>query len=161
MPSLKPLVILNGLKQQLPSGYTLDATITGGEGAILTNDEAGSIVIGTPVYMDAASGVKKAKANALATSKVVGLVKDTTIATTAQGVIHTDGIMSATTGQWDAVCGTTGGLTFGTLYFLDPATAGLMTTTAPSTVGQYVRPVMIGISATEGRFLDAQDIVGL
>ncbi len=159
MPSVKPLVILNGLKQQIPAGYVLDAIVSGGEGEIYTNDEAGPIVIGAPVYLDAADGVKKAKANALATSKVIGLVKDVSIATTVQGTILTDGVLTATTTQWDAICGTTGGLTFNTLYYLDPATGGTLTATPPATIGQYVRPVVIGISATEGRFLDAQDIV--
>ena len=41
--------------------------------------------------------------------------------------------MVATTAQWDAVAGTTGGLAFGANYFLSAGTAGLLTATAPTT----------------------------
>ena len=65
------------------------------------------------------------------------------------GGIATSNIVTGTTAQWDAVAGTTGGLTANTMYFLSPSTPGNLTATAPSTVGQYVCPVGIGISTTE------------
>jgi hypothetical protein len=145
----KPLVIVSGLTQQLQSGDTLDAAQSGGDVVIQTNDEVGSIVIGTPVYNDANDGVKKAQANASGTKDVIGLVRDVTIATTATGSIQTNGILSASTAQWDTAFGTSGGLTKGTRYFLSPTTAGLGTVTAPSTVGQYVVELGLAISTTE------------
>lgn len=144
-----PLVIgSNGLPQQLQSGDTLNVPTSGANTQALLNNEVGAIVIGTPVYAQAAGAVKKGQANAAATSRLIGLVFDASISAAASGAICTDGILSATTGQWDAVTGGTGGLVFGTLYFLDPATAGKLTATPPTTVGQFVVPVGIALSTT-------------
>lgn len=146
----KPLVLYSGLPGQLQSGDTLDITgITSGEVISQTNDESGAIVICTPVYNDAADGVKKARANAGGTSGVIGLVKDASISNGVAGNIQLDGVLSATTTQWDAVFGTTGGLAFGTLYFLSSSVAGQGTATAPSSVGQYVVILGRAISTTE------------
>lgn len=146
MPLRKPLVINAGLIQQLQSVDTLDAVQSGGDVVTQTNNEVGAIVIGTIVYNNAANGVLKAQANASGTSKVLGLVREVSIGAASTGLIQTDGILTATTGQWDAVFGTTGGLTFGTRYYLSQTTAGLGTATAPTTVGQLV--VLIGIAVS-------------
>jgi hypothetical protein len=141
-----PLVLSGGLIEQLQSGDSLSASP---ELRTFTNNNAGSIVIGTPVYMTAADHVDKAKADATGTCDVIGLVYDTSISTTASGAIQVDGIFVATTTQWDAVAGTSGGLTFNTIYYLDPATPGMLTATPPSASGQF--SVMVGraLSTTE------------
>ncbi len=144
-----PLVIINGQVQNLPAADTLDAPQSGGDVIVLTNDEVGSTVIGTPVYMDAASGFKKARANAAGTKNVIGLQRDTSITAAASGSVQTNGVLHATTGQWDTVTGGSGGLTFNTKYWLDPSTAGMITSTAPSTGGQYVAPIGIALSTTD------------
>lgn len=151
MAARKPLVIVSGEIQQLQAGDYLNVPISGYQEAQLVNDEAGAIVIGTPVYMDAANGVKKAKADAAGTSTPIGLVGEASIANGVAGAIALDGVLTATTGQWDAVAGTTGGLAFGTRYYLSAATAGMLTATPPSTVGQYVVEVGIAISTTDLR----------
>ena len=145
----KPLVLVSGQIQQLQSADTLSAPQSGGDVVIQTNDEASPIVICTPVYNDADDGVKKAKADAIGTKSAIGLVYDSSISNGVSGAIQVNGIVSATTGQWDAVFGTTGGLAFGTRYYLSAATAGLGTSTAPSAVGQYVLELGIAISTTE------------
>lgn len=145
----KPLVQVAGKLQQLQAGDTLDATVTGGEQVQLTNDEAGAIVIGTPVYSDANDGVKKAQANAATTAEVIGLVGQTSIANGVAGAVQLAGPLTATTAQWDAVTGGSGGLVFRTRYYVDPTTAGKLTSTAPSTPGQVVAEVGIAFSATE------------
>jgi len=143
----KPLVIANGQIEQLQSGDTLDIQA---EAIQLTNDEASAVVIGAPVYSDANSGFKKAQANAAGTQGVIGLVAQApNIAAGASGAVCLDGILSATTAQWDAVTGDTGGLVFNAKYYLDPATAGKLTQTAPTTTGQYVREVGRALSTTE------------
>ena len=141
-----PLVLSGGLIEQLQTG---DSLATSPEIRSFTNNNAGSIVIGQPVYMAAADHVDLAKANATGTTDVIGLVYDTTIVTTASGAVQVDGVFVATTAQWDAVAGTTGGLTFNTVYYLDPATAGKLTATPPSAAGQF--SVMVGraLSTTE------------
>ncbi len=141
----KPLVLVNGETQQLQAGDSLSSP----DIFNLTNDEAGPIVIGTPVYSDAAGGVKKAKGDAAGTKNVVGLVRDVSIATTVAGAVQTDGVLTATTAQWDAVFGTTGGLTFNTVYWLSPSTSGQGTATVPSTTGQYLVRLGIALSTTD------------
>ena len=145
----KPLVLVSGQIQQLQSADTLDAVQSGGVSVNQTNNEAGAIVIGTPVYNDVANGVKKGRADASGTTKIVGLVRDVSISAAASGAIQTDGILTATTGQWDAVMGTTGGLTVGVRYYLSAVTAGLGTATAPTTVGQYVVELGIAMSTVD------------
>lgn len=147
MPTRLPLVIVNGQLQQLQSGDNLDVRANQIQ---LLNDEAAPVVIGTPVYSDANGGIKKAQANAVGTSKPVGLVGQApSIANGVAGAVTVDGIQSATTAQWDVVTGQTGGLTFNTTYFLDPSTAGKLTIVAPTTVGQLVVQIGQALSTTD------------
>lgn len=144
----KPVVIVNGQLEQLQSGDSISGT-TAVATSLLTNDEAGAVVSGTPVYADAADGYKKARANATGTSIVVGLQQEASVATSGTGTIQHDGPLTLSTAAWDAVTGDTGGLTFNSYYWLDPATAGKLTKTAPTTVGHLVCPVGRALSTTE------------
>jgi hypothetical protein len=149
MASRSPLVVNAGQIQQLQTGDILNVPVfTGGDVISLTNDDSGADVICTPVYNDAASGFKKAKADAAGTKSVIGLISDTSITNGVAGNVMLNGFLTATTGQWDAVFGTTGGLTFGSRYYLSAATAGQASATAPSTTGQYVVELGIAISTT-------------
>ena len=125
----------------------------------LTNNQGGAVVIGAPVYSDSAGKYKKAKANASGTKNAIGLQREASVNDGAVGTIITDGVFVATTTEWDAICGTSGGLAVGTKYFLSAATAGLLTATAPTTVGQYLKPMIIALSTTHARLLDAEDIL--
>jgi hypothetical protein len=145
----KPLVIIAGVVQQISSSDTLDAVVSEVDAIVKQNGNAGAIVAGTPVYVKSATTYDKAQANAAATSGVLGLQKEASVAAGGNGTIQTDGIVALTTAQWDAVAGTTGGLAFGTVYYLDPATVGKITATAPTTVGQYVVVVGRALSTTE------------
>lgn len=145
----KPLVITNGQIQQLQSGDTLDASVAEVDVVAMTNANAAALVIGTPVHVSAAGSVDKAQANASGTVEVLGLVQPTEIAISGSGNVQTDGILAATTAQWDAVTGGTGGLTPNTVYFLSAATAGMLTPTAPTTAGQFVLRIGKAISTTE------------
>lgn len=112
------------------------------------NHEAVVIPPGTPLYTDAVGGGKKAKADAAATADAIGLVADQGIAPGVVGTLCTFGALELTITQWDAIAGTTGGLTFNTRYYLDPATAGKITATAPVTPGQFVVEIGIAVSTT-------------
>jgi hypothetical protein len=60
------------------------------------------------------------------------------------------GVVTLTTAQWDAVVtGQSGGLTAGAWYYLSSATAGFLTTTAPSVGGTFKTLVGLAISPTE------------
>ena len=149
MAARKPLVIVNGRIRQIAAGDTLDASVSEVDVVTQTNENAGALVIGTPVYTSGSGQVDKAQANAYATAEVLGLVKDASIASTQPGMIQTDGVMVASTAQWDAVTGQTGGLTVGSVYFLHPTTSGMLTVTTPSAVGQLVARVGKALSETE------------
>jgi hypothetical protein len=149
MAARKPLVIVSGQIQQLQTGDTLNCAVSTIDASSLTNDNASTINICQAVYVKSNGHVDLAEANASGTCTVFGLVQDTSIATSVAGNVQTDGIFTATTTQWDAVVtGESGGLTPGSIYYLDPATAGKLTTTAPTTAGQYVVQVGIAESAT-------------
>lgn len=141
----QPLVITSGQIEQLQSGDNVASADLFNR----TNNNAGAIVIGQPVYVDGAGTVDLAQADIIGTSNVLGLVADASIANAASGGIQTDGNLTATTGEWDTVTGQVGGLTTGVRYFLDPATAGMLTTTAPTTLGEVVAPVGTAMSTTE------------
>jgi hypothetical protein len=148
MAARKPLVITSGQIEQLQSGDTLDATVTEREVISMTNKNASPMTKGAPVYCKTtANQADLAKADAAASSRVMGLVADASISADASGNIQTNGVLVATTGQWDAVAGTTGGLAAGTVYFLSAATAGLLTATAPTS--GYITKVGLGLSTTE------------
>ncbi len=113
----------------------------------LTNANGSTLPIGTPVYSSAAGSVDKAKSDALSTSVLIGLVADPDgIATAVKGAIATSGLLRATTGQWDARTGASGGLTFNSTYYIDAATAGKLTAVAPAT---FATPVGVAMSTTE------------
>ncbi len=146
MAERKPLVIVSGQIQQLQSGDT----VAGIEVSKVTlgNNNAAAAVICTPVYSDAAAGCDFAQADAIGTSEVIGLVL-AEIAIAGSGEIQTDGVMSATTGEWDVVTTETGGLVADTIYWLDPTTAGKLTITAPSADTKLVVRVGKGLSTTQ------------
>jgi hypothetical protein len=144
----------DGLPQQLQAGDRIVVPISANDIRSLTNGESSApVAIGAPVYASAADTVKLAKANAKATSGVIGLGYDVATAFGALGNVQCSGVMTATAGQWDAVTGLTGGLAFNTLYFLDPANFGKLTATPPTTVGQCNVLVGRGLSATEMQLL--------
>lgn len=144
MATRKPLVIVAGQIQQLQAGDSIASPVTVSQ----TNDEAGALVFGTPVYNDVVDGVKKAQANAAATTVVLGLSADVTVAAGQPANIQLSDLLVGTTAQWDAVTGGSGGLTKGN-YYLDPATAGKLTATPTSTTGQYLARVGLALSTTE------------
>lgn len=145
MATKKPLVITSGQVEQLQAGDSIEHPGLFSR----VNGNAGAIVIGQPVYVDAPGSVDLAQADAASTTDVLGLVADTTIPSAGSGGILTDGVLTATTGEWDVVTGQVGGLTSGVKYWLDPTTAGNLTTTAPTVVGDFVAPIGQAMSTTE------------
>lgn len=111
----------------------------------LTNMQGSSITIAQVVYTDA-TGAKLARADSDTTRRAIGFVFDSSIANTGTGSIATSGSMTATTAQWDAVAGTSGGLVPNTTYWLSGTTAGAITSTAPTS--GWVQPVGVAATAT-------------
>lgn len=111
----------DALSRQIPVTQTSHGFTVG---AALTVDSFGQFVL--------------AKADALSTSQVVGIVKE--ILSVNQFILSTSGLMTSlpfttTPGSW---------------HYLSPTTAGIITTTAPSGSGEYITPVLFGLSANSG-----------
>lgn len=143
----KPLVYDgDGDIERLQSGDSLDLQLDN-----ISRVYTATTVIGAPVYSDSATSVQKAQANARATSVVVGLAAESVTAA-GTGDVITNGVLTATTGEWDAVTGETGGLTFSTKYYLSDATAGLILekgNLSGITAGDILVELGVGISTTE------------
>jgi hypothetical protein len=127
-----------------PAGGSADSVFS-----VLTNNQGSTINIAQVVYSDASGSVKLARSNATGTKDAIGLVSSATISNGATGNIITDGVVTATTGEWDAVTGQSGGLTTNSYYYVSSATAGSLTVTAPDTTGNWAVPVGIALSSTK------------
>jgi hypothetical protein len=109
---------------------------SGGGGASLTGTytcDAG-VAVNDWVYVDGAGAAQKARADAAGTGGAIGIVTAKPTGTTATVQFAGEVTLS--------------GLTAGSAYFLSPTTAGAMTATAPSTVGQFVQRLGRAKSAT-------------
>lgn len=119
----------------------------------------GSALYAQPMYSAGVGLVLQAKANAMATSVVIGMIAATSVAAGAATTLLVDGdIATQSTALWDAIAGTTGGLAAGTIYYLSPSTAGRFTATKPVTAGQTIVPVLFALSTTTARVLIATPI---
>lgn len=155
-----PLVIVNGQVEQLQAGDSITVASAQYSSDVFTNGHATDpLTICTPVFMSAANTADFGQANALSTSGIVGLWLDASTPAGDTGICVLSGRMTATTAQWDAVAGTTGGLTAGVIYFLSPATKGKITAVAPTAVGQIVMPIGRAISPTDMELLDNRSIL--
>ena len=88
----------DGLQQQLQPEDRIVVPISSNDIRNYTNGESSAAIVrGAPVYMSAAGTVKLAKANAKATSGVVGVGYDASTAFGAIGNIQCSGVVTATT----------------------------------------------------------------
>lgn len=149
MASHRPIAIVDGELQRIPTGDTIDSSLVAQSNNFdATNGEASTINKCQPVYISADDTVLLGKADAVGTANIVALATED-IAASGTGTFAADGPLEATTGEWDAVTGGSGGLTAGEVYYLDPSTAGMLTTTAPTTTTQVVTRVGIAISTVK------------
>ena len=142
-PSPFTVPVFNGINAtEGPS--TEDSNFT-----VLFNDDSITLGIGTPVYANASGSIQRAVGNNSATVNVIGLVADTTIATSSSGNIITGGNLTATTAQWDAITGGSGGLIPDQQYFLSPTNLGKLTPVPPTPIlNETVWSVEIGIAVS-------------
>jgi hypothetical protein len=149
MPLVKPLVLgSNGRITQIQPGDTLNAPVSEVDSYSLTNASASAALICTPVCISGADAFVLARADAVGTADAFALVSAASIAAAGSGSVQTDGFFIATTAQWDAITGQTGGLTPNAAYFLSATTAGRLTTTAPTATGQFSTYIGRAVSAT-------------
>lgn len=128
------------------AGAAASQTITS-----VTNNQGSTINICQAVYANGSGTVQLAQANSATTKNFLGFVAATAINNGASGNVATAGVMTATTGQWDAVTGQTGGLTPNVYYYLSGSTPGQITTSVPST--NYSVRVGLALSTTEMKIM--------
>lgn len=133
----KPLVLTSGEIEQLQADDSMSPVPNS-----LALEAGAELVICTPVYISAADIADVADSDAL--PNVIGIVAEF-ILISATGAVQTDGKLTASTGDWDARTGQTGGLTAGSVYYLD--SWGTLTTTPPTS--GYLTRLGIAVNATD------------
>jgi len=109
----------------------------GGSGNSQTVTQANSFVAGEPITVNGSGVWIPATANSsLTAANAIGIVSSTGLSSTGFTVVQ-NGPCTVSTGSF----------TPSTIYYV-PLTAGIVTSTAPSSVGQYVYPVATAISST-------------
>ena len=164
MAALKPFYYdsANKLWKKITSPDTLDASVTSTLATTLNVTADAALVIGNAVYITTADHADLASAAAIGTARCIGLVKDASVESAATGDVVVSGELSATTGQWDVVAGTTGGLTAGTDYYLSKANAGkLVTDISAYTTGDFVVYVGHAVSTTKMKVNPQTQIIAL
>jgi hypothetical protein len=107
---------------------------------------AHGFTVGQVLYLAAANVYALAQANTLAKASAVGVVISVTDVNTF--TLQTDGYQSGyITGKVGA-----------SIYYVDPAVAGNMTTVRPVTVGQYIKQIYIAEAANSGYIQETQPI---
>jgi hypothetical protein len=160
-----PLVIINGLVQQLPSGDTLPIGVlpsvsTSSDKVLLTNVSAEVIPPGAPVYVAGDGEVTRAQADAVGTASVIGLACESIPAFTGFGLIQVDGIVTLTTSQWDVITDDFGGLVPNFIYYLSHVTPPPMLQTAvPTGSGNFITVVGIALSKTKMKLIIERPII--
>jgi hypothetical protein len=145
-----PLVIVNGLIQQLQPGDSVNVSTSVTNTRIAANGEPlAPIRIGAPVYVAAVDTCRLAKGDTYTTSKVIGLWYEVSTPIAQFGNFASSGIMVATTTQWNAISGSNSGLITGAHYYLDATTTGNITSVMPSTPGNFVVHLGTALSSTE------------
>jgi hypothetical protein len=140
---------VGGVTPVADSDLATKAYVDGSGGTTtVTNGDTISLVIGTPVRVSAGDSVVRAQASDITKARVFALVKEASVASSSTGKVIFSGVLEATTVQWDAVTGGSGGLTPGSKYYLS-TTIGQLTDTAVSAAGDVCTEVGTALSTTE------------
>jgi hypothetical protein len=106
---------------------------------------AHGFAVGDVLYNDG-SGYALAQADDVATAEVVGIVSE--VADANAFALHYEGRIEGLSG-----------LTEGSVYFLDAGTAGLLTATEPTGLGDVSKPLLIADGTTSGYFVNMRGAV--
>lgn len=147
MVARKPLVFDDdGNIVELGAADSLDAVVVAATTTARTNDNGSAISKGQAVYPNSSGNVDLAKGDSISTARVIGLVADTSIASSSSGNIQTGGVL--TISDWSSVTGTVA-LTPDKTYFLSSSIDGRLSDTPPTGAGTVIVAVGIALSTTE------------
>lgn len=99
---------------------------------------------GSPIRITDTGGYTLAQGNNPENAEVLGLLSSIN---STYSVVTTSGKIS---GNFKPVTSDAANLSPGCIYFLDPTSKGVITTTEPVTVGQVSKPVLMGTSSGDG-----------
>jgi hypothetical protein len=116
---------------------------------VLENDSGVPTPRCTAVYIKNNGKTNLALATNAARAEVIGLVADASIGYGSPGNIQIMGSLVATTAEWDAITGDTGGLTSGSIYYADITVAGNITKVVPTGVGKFETRIGKALSPTK------------
>lgn len=105
------------------------------------------VTAGTVVKVAAGGGITLANSASPSNAEILGIAIDVN---TSRTIVAVAGKISGATISNNLI---SGGFTSGCVYFLDPVVSGGITRIEPSTIGQVSKPVILGISTTEGLIL--------
>lgn len=112
------------------------------------NEDYVNIAKCQPVFAYSSSSVRRALATeSSAAWKVIGLSINTVLQS-GIGNFQGEGVLTATTAEWDAVTGDVGGLVPNKTYFLSSTQVGKITLVPPSNPGDYLCRIGVGHSST-------------
>lgn len=112
------------------------------------NEDFINLTIGMPVFAYSPTGVRRAVATESSGAwKVIGLTINTVLQA-GIGNFQAEGVLTATTAEWDAVTGDVGGLVANKTYFLSSTQVGKITMTPPTGAGEYLCRIGVGYSST-------------
>jgi hypothetical protein len=137
-PTSNTITVPSGVTLEAASGGQIIATSSSGTEEITVTGVNTSAVgaANDAVYVSGSLAVSSAEGNSLSTAYCAGFAKDKV----SSGNLYTDGLVSPNI---------TGSAAPGNVMYLDPANAGKVTATAPTTAGQVVAPVGFMLSATQ------------
>lgn len=136
MAFFQPLVLEGGEPRQLEASVT-EKIVDGINLIWLFNNDVATTDIGDAMYVTTTGDLKKARADSIVTAKVIFLAAQV-ISPGGFGLFQAGGLLQ--TGL---------GISAGSILFLSPTVAGLLTTTPPTGVGQFI--VRIGIMGNVDR----------
>lgn len=140
-----PLVIQNGQIRELPSGASINVSPVIIQ---MVNSESTAITRGQPVASNASGEAQLCVYDNIAKVRVLGVVFDESVEPGETANIAILGPVEATTDEWDALTGDTGGLS-GTAKYYVGSTAGDLAVTATTTNGTFQAPVGVAMSTTK------------
>ena len=144
--TLQSLYVYNGSSwTPAGGGSSLLAITTQASHGFVTAD------LGAPLYLTAGGVYTKAKADAANTAEVIGLIGS---------IIDANSFNLVMAGQTTVNTAVTGGaMVVGSTYYVSAATAGLLTATEPSVIGNVSKPVGVAISTTVLEFVNMRGVV--
>src|SRR3954470_20795762 len=119
----------------LPSWKSISSDLS-----LTINQSSHGLSAGNVIKCTGSNTFATAKADSAADAEVIGIVSS--VIDSNNFIFQYAGVISGLT------------VTAGTVYFLDPSTAGAITATAPSTSGQVVKPLLIAMTSTTGLWMN-------